>query len=271
MKTRKGRPKIQKGSKADIHRQAFATIQEHLYWYVGGVSMMSKKTGFLDVGTVTAVRWGNRTFLLTADHVIKGTLNDELTFIFRPHGTIPEGRWWQRSTPGPLFRAHPLGIIRRYRCVEDDLAALEVNPDLETSGRVRFHDLRAGSKAIRPIRSSLFVIGLPFDSYEHLGPRAAAFSMHILTGNETRKNLPHGFNPTKNILMEFPPAKQKREPGGFSGSGAWYQKATEKRQIWRPEMILAGIITHYHRSRQVLEICRVERVVKFLQSISLGD
>jgi hypothetical protein len=63
--------------------------------------------------------------------------------------------------------------------------------------------------------------------------------------------------------MQFPPAKDKREPGGFSGSGAWYQTATQKRKIWRPEMILAGIITHYHRSRQALEICRIERVVKF--------
>jgi len=267
MMTRKRGPGIQKGSKADIHRQAFATIQEHLYWYGGGVSMVSKKTGFLDVGTVTAVRWGDRTFLLTADHVVKESLNDELTFIFRPHGTIPEARWWQRSTPGPLFRAQPLRVVQRYRCAEDDLAALEVNPDLEASGRVRFYDLDVGSKVIRPIRSSLFAIGLPFDSCEHLGPRAAPFTMHFLAGDEVRKNLPNGFNLTKNILMQFPPAKDKREPGGFSGSGAWYQRATPKRQIWRPEMILAGIITHYRRSRQVLEICRVERVVKFFQRI----
>jgi hypothetical protein len=270
MRTRKRRPKIKKASKADINRQAFATIQEHLYWYVGGVSMMSKKTGFIEVGTVTAMCWENRRFLLTADHVIKEHLNDELTFVFRPHGTIPEARWWQRSTPGPLFRAQPLSIIQRYRCAEDDLAALEVNPDVEASGRVRFHELHAGSKVIRPIRSSLFAIGLPFDSCEFLGPHAAAFSMHILAGDEARKNLPGGFNPKKNILMEFPPAKEKREPGGFSGSGAWYQMATEKRQIWRPEMILAGIITHYHRSRRVLEICRIERVVKLFQRISAG-
>jgi hypothetical protein len=270
MKARKRRPKIEKGSKADIQRQAVATIQEQLYWYVGGVSMISRKTGFLDVGTVTVVRWQNRTFLLTADRVIKDSFNDELTFIFRPHGTIPEARWWQRSTPGPLFRAQPLTIIQRYRCIEDDLAALEVNPDLEASGSVRSYDLCPASKVMRPIRSSLFAIGLPFDSCEHLGPRAAAFTMHFLAGDEVRSNLPNGFKRTKNILMQFPPAKDKREPGGFSGSGAWYQTATQKRKIWRPEMILAGIITHYHRSRQALEICRIERVVKFLQGISAG-
>ncbi|HYY72762.1 MAG TPA: hypothetical protein VE778_04150 [Candidatus Bathyarchaeia archaeon] len=187
---------------------------------------------------------------------------------FRPHGTIPEARWWQRSTPSPLFRAQPLSIIQRYRCTDDDLAALEVDPDLEASGRVRFHDLHAGSKVTRPIRSSLFAIGLPFDSGEQIAPRAAAFSMHILAGDEVRRNCPNGFNPTKNMLMTFPPAKDKREPGGFSGSGAWYQKSTGKEKIWRPEMVLVGIITHYHRSRRVLEICRVERVVRFLQGIS---
>lgn len=262
---------MQKGSRADINRQAVATIQEHLYWYVGGVSMMSKKTGFVDVGSVTAVRWESRAFLLTADHVINESSNDELTFIFRPQGTIPEARWWQRGTSGPLYRAQRVRIVQRFRCVEDDLAALEVDPNLEASGRVRLCDLHAGSKVIRPIRSSLFAIGLPFDSCEHLGPRAAAFGMHFLSGDEVRKNLPNGFNPTKNILMAFPPAKDKREPGGFSGSGAWYQKAARKQKIWRPEMILAGIITHYHRSRQALEICRVERVVKFLQNASSGD
>jgi hypothetical protein len=81
MKTRRRRTKTQKGSKSEIHRQAFATIQEHLYWYVGGVSMMSKETGFVDVGSVTAVRWENRTFLLTADHVVKESSNDELPMI----------------------------------------------------------------------------------------------------------------------------------------------------------------------------------------------
>src|SRR5215469_13381525 len=206
---RKRRTKFPKASKADIHRQAVATIQENLYWYVGGVSMVSKKTGFVDVGTVTAVRWGNRTFLLTADHVVKESLNDELTFIFRPPGTIPEARWWQGSTPGPLFRAQPLRIIQRYRCVQDDLAALEVNPDLEASGRVRFYNLDVGSKVTRPIRSSLFSIGLPFDSFEQLGPRSVALTMHFLAGDEVRKNLPNGFNLAKNILMQFPPAKDK--------------------------------------------------------------
>lgn len=262
---RQHKTKLPKASKTDIRRQAVATIQEHLYWYVGGVSMVSKKTGFLQVGTVTAVRWGDRTFLLTADHVVKESLNDELTFVFRPHGTIPEVRWWQRSTPGPLFRAQSLRIIQGYRCAEDDLAALEVNPDLEASGRVRFYDLDVGSKVIRPIRSSLFAIGLPFDSYEQLGPRAVSLTMHFLVGDEVRKNLPNGFNLRSNILMQFPPARDKREPGGFSGSGAWYQRPTVKRQIWRPEMILAGLITHYHRSRQVLQICRVERLVRFFQ------
>jgi hypothetical protein len=112
---RKHRPKFPKGSKANIHRQAWATIQEHIYWYVGGVSMTSKQTGFPEVGTVTAVRWERRTFLLTADHVIKDHLDSELTFVFRPPGTIAYGQWWQRSTPGPLYQSHPLRVIQQAR------------------------------------------------------------------------------------------------------------------------------------------------------------
>lgn len=264
----KRRTKFERAAKADIHRQACATIEEHICWHVGGVSMVSKETGLPEVGTVTAARWDSRTFLLTADHVVKNYANSDLTFIFRPPGTIAHGQWWQRSTPGPLYRGQPLSIIRRYRDAGDDIAALEVDPNLETSGRVRFYDLHAGSKIIRPIQSSLFAIGLPFDSLEHLGPRTVALMMHTLAGNLVRpgKDLPRGFNPRKNLLMEFPPGKERREPGGFSGAGAWYQMPTLKRPIiWRPEMILAGLITHYHRSRQALEICRVERLARFLQ------
>ena len=74
------------------------------------------------------------------------------------------------------------------------------------------------------------------------------------------------FDRRKNVLMNFFPAEQGRKPGGFSGSGAWYQPVREPPPlVWRPDPTLAGIITHYFPSRALLLICRAERVVAFLK------
>jgi hypothetical protein len=233
--------------------------------------MISAKTGFPEVGTFTAVRFCARTFLLTANHVIENHNDAELTFVSRPPGTITRGLWWQRTTPGPLYRGQPLDIVRRHSDPTNDLAALEVCPSLEVTHCLRFFELHSGSKVIRPVKSSLLAIGLPFDTFEHLGPSAAAFSMSAIWGKIIRssKNGPRGFNATKHLLMEFHPAQDNREPGGFSGAGVWYQVPSVNRPlIWHPDIILAGLITHYHRSLRALEICRVETLVKFLNSIA---
>ena len=69
--------------------------------------------------------------------------------------------------------------------------------------------------------------------------------------------------------MEFYPVDQGREPGGFSGAGAWYQVHSEKPPIvWFPSPILAGLITDFHRTAKVLEICRIESIVMFLVELT---
>lgn len=82
------------------------------------------------------------------------------------------------------------------------------------------------------------------------------------------KNAPKKFNRRTHMLIEFLPAVDGRKPHGFSGSGAWYQTPTKEPPIiWVPEPVLAGIITNYFPDSKVLEICRVERLVAFLNLI----
>jgi len=266
-----GKSSKSKASQPELQRKACESIEENIYWHVGGISAISKQTGFPEVGTVTAVQWKNRTFLLTAGHVIDNYEDGDFNFVFRPPGNIERGLWWQSSTPGPLFPGEPINILRRYRSNRDDIAALEVSPNLESGRRLRFYSLNQDSKVVRPINSSFCAIGLPFDSFEHIGPRSAAFAMFSLWGNPVRpgNNIPDKFNPRTSLLMEFLPATDGRKPGGFSGAGVWYQTPTVNRPIvWSPAPILAGLITHYYPTRKALLICRVERLVSFLQTVT---
>jgi hypothetical protein len=236
-----------RASLPEIQRHACESIEDHIYWHIGGVSAISKRTGFPDVGTVIAVRWIDRTFLLTAGHVVDGYADDELRFVFRPPGPLQRDHWWQSSSSeGQMFRAEPLNIVRRYRSNSDDIAALEVKMTLEPNKAPRFYELSPNSKIIRPINSSICAIGLPFDSFEHLAPGAAALTMFALWGNIARsgKSKLEGFSPRKNLLMEFLPADQGREPGGFSGAGTWYQTPSTKPPIvWSPAPILSRLST----------------------------
>jgi hypothetical protein len=261
-----------KASMPEIQRHACESIEEFISWHTCGISAMSKETGFPDVGSAVPIRWGKRTFLVTAGHAVDAFTNEELDFVFRPPGSLERALWYQSATPTKrLLRGERLPIIRRFRSKNDDIAALEVSPDLEATNGFRFYTLDANTKIVRPIPTSICAIGLPFDSYERLGPQAAAFSMFALWGNVVRpgKRVLHKFNPRKSLLVEFLPAKDGRKPGGYSGAGAWYQTPTATPLIvWTPASRPAGLITAYYAKRQVLEVCRIERVVAFLKCVA---
>lgn len=169
----------------DTQTQAFMSIEERIYCHTCAVSAISTKTGFPETGTATAIRWKGRTFLITADHVIRDYADTQLRFAFRPPGTLRRADWWQSSKPGTdtLIRAVPVQIIARFRSrKKDDLAALEVPSTLEAEGRIMFFDLDEGSKVLRPIGSSVGAIGFPFDSLENVAPLTAAFTGYALWG-----------------------------------------------------------------------------------------
>lgn len=223
-------------------------------------------------GAGAAIEWQGRFFIVTANHVVDELADTDLEFVFRPAGTLERSDWWQSHTPGPvrLNMAHTVPLAGRHFDTAYDLAALEVELAAVT-GSLRFHKLHAESRIIRPMKNTLCAIGVPFDSYERVGAGGVAFRPYALWGNAipVARKWKHQVNSRTHILMEFPPAKDRREPHGFSGAGAWYQNPTVKPMaIWVPTLIFAGIITHYIRMGPVLQICRVERVVDFLSKIA---
>jgi len=257
--------------KKEVEIAAGRLIHESVYWHTCGITSRRTKSGYPETGTGAAIEWQGRCFIVTANHVISEFPDSDLEFVFRPLGTIAESDWWQSKTtrPAPLTPAVTIPLVRRYTNDKIDLAALELQ-EADVDGRLRFYKLRADSKIIRPMINTLCAIGVPFDGSEQLGPGAVAFRPYALWGNY----VPGGskwkqqIDTRTHLLMEFPPAKNGREPHGFSGAGVWYHDPTiTASRIWTPRLIFAGIITHYLRKSQVLQICRVERVVNFLRDL----
>jgi hypothetical protein len=255
----------------EVENAAGRLIHENVFWHTCGITSRHTKSGHPETGSGAAIEWQGRFFILTANHVISGFTDSDLEFVFRPAGTLAESDWWQSQTTGPvlLTPARKIPFIRRYASDKFDLAALEVHETM-VEGHLRFYKLRAENKIIRPIINTLCAIGVPFDSYEQLAPGAVTFRPYALWGNYVPggSKWKHQIDTRTHLLMEFPPAKNGREPHGFSGAGAWYHDPTIKpSHIWVPSLIFAGIITHYFRKSQVLQICRVEKVVSFLRTL----
>jgi hypothetical protein len=240
-------------------------LEEAAYWHTVAIIEKSGKT----VGTATAIRWRDRTFLITAQHVIRKTSNHELRFFFRPPGTLERTKW--RTAPaGPIKLASPfrLNIIDRYEDPRADLAALELIPRLEREQNIRFYELPDDAKTPRPRPQTVWAIGFPEDSVERIAEAAYAFASSPLWANVVRtpRPAPDDFAARKHILCDFQPAQDGRRPHGFSGSGVWFRDSTPKDKVWMPNLKLLGIFAKYYPQRKLLRLVRVEGLLRFLKS-----
>jgi hypothetical protein len=214
------------------------------------------------------LRFNRHSVLLTANHVVADSNDEQIGFFFRPPGTLKRRDWWQDHHPrGKL--APPLGfrILDRFRKPDLDLAALIVSPLLEKAVTVRFYDLVETEKIPRRI-SSVASIGFPADSKEIVGKNAIAISPTTIWGNIDRgKWQPDGFDRERNLLLSFARAALGKHPGGFSGAGIWHHKKRPRGSVWTPNLGLAGMVTHYYPRKQMLLIVRVEAIIAFLREI----
>ena len=175
--------------------------------------------------------------------------------------------WWQSKNETRLA-PHPaasLAISARHIDEKLDLAALQVSRSLETNKNIIFFELDSVCRLPMQFPSSVAVIGFPSDAAQRIASNAYALcASGFWTGKIKRgTKRPSDFNPRTHFLIGFPPAKDGRRPHGFSGAGAWFSDSRDK--IWTPSPRLAGICTNYYPERQLLSICRIEKVIAFLQ------
>jgi hypothetical protein len=251
-------------------QNAKKTVEEAVFWHTASIVAQSGSQS----GTATAIEWNCRSFLVTANHVVRKTTDSDLLFNFRLSGTLKRASEQAGLGPETLspFPASPLRILQRFQDVADDIAALEVPSDLAEERNITFFRLPHSSRLPSQLPSTLAAIGFPANSVQDLSPTAKVIEAFAPWGNRIKpvKKPPRGYNNRTHILVDFPGAQEGRHPGGFSGAGAWYSESPPRSQVWMPNLSLAGIVTHYYADRGALLICRVERIATFLKRSVIG-
>jgi hypothetical protein len=246
----------------DLENNVRMALEESVAWSTVWLSTVSRET----MGSATALNWRGRYLLLTAFHVIADLKMEELHFGFRPSGTL-ERRELSSSTPlsKRLQRAVNLNILEIQYDKECDLAALAVEPTIESQHPVRFIDLPRN--AITPKEGNPVVcIGAQFDSLQTLGPNAVAYQRlvhwsHVVDSSD--KRWLSKFDPQTDFLFTFGAAEHNKLPHGFSGAGVWgFLRDTSR--LWRPNPLLAGVCVGYYNRSKLLSARRIESVVQFL-------
>jgi hypothetical protein len=242
-----------------LKKHAGEGIDEAVAWHTVGIISDQGRS----IGTGSAILWGGAHLLLTAYHVIKDNKPQDLWCLFRPDGTL-------RRTDSPEdvvvtdteLRARQKAEFEDLEFDEDlDLAALKV-PDLSSQFTVHFHELDPGSKT-PPIDTTVSLMGFPSD----LARRVTEDAWGVFRSVEVTQIGPpvelERFDPSRCFLINYPSA-DRMHPRGFSGAGVWYHQGPT--EVWHPNLGLAGVCTNYYTAKELLEIVRVESVIKFLQN-----
>lgn len=235
-------------------------IQEAVAWHT--VCLVVDKSQ--SIGTGSAILWRGRPLILTANHVIKDSRNDDIYFHFRHEGTM-------MVAPLDEFRSHPkmkykkkvkIEIGRRHASEDLDLAVMEVQGSISADHPVQFFAIP--EDAVTPSAGTIVVVeGNPADLKKTVVPGIAA-SYKIIDWSRIKKN-PNfePFNPETEFVTKF--RAKDIHARGFSGAGVWFDKPTDG--VWHPNLGLAGICTHYYERLKLLSAIRIEHIVRFLNEV----
>lgn len=240
-------------------------------------SEQDQRQFFESVGTGSALYWRGRELLLTAKHVLDRASGADLRFFPRVLGYI------ESATPSQFAPAalpdmsarEKISVDKIIRCAWEDLAAIVFSRGAAAAYKIDFHVLDGNVSVPRP-GTNVLMIGHPTDSAfdvsrHQLGPnlqtRLRGIYPTILTSSvddvpkfwQTLRN----FEPERHFLVPFSPARDEREPLGFSGTGVWCYRQ-ERTAVWVAKPSLEGVCTHYYRPSQRLKIVNAEQIQRFL-------
>lgn len=139
----------------------------------------------------------------------------------------------------------------------DDLAAIVLPEQVEDAGKRHFYELDE-LHATPPINTTIGHLGYLTARAQPFGENYAATPCHSF-GEICTPNCDYDLS--REFAITYSPGPDL-DPGGFSGSGAWYSRS--EGAVWSPQIGLAGLVTNYYRESQVLICCRIERLTSFL-------
>jgi len=262
---------------SDVTQQAIFGMEEATNWHVVGIVSSADGRMVKGFGTGTAIRWRSKAYLLTAAPVLDDTSPDELSFFFRPEGTLRRGdlrsshRWEMFASP-----ISPSVGVKVTRILVDramDLAAIEVEPTLGHKVNVTFYAIPEEA-SLPADAAGVLIIGYPSD-LARIDPGAGSFlcfasqwtTLKTVAEMDSDARYLEDFDLVAHTLAEFTHGRLGFiKAHGFSGAGVWYRNPSGADNLWTPNLQFAGVVTHYYPNKQLLKIVRVERVLDFLNS-----
>jgi hypothetical protein len=221
-------------------------------------------------GSGTSLRWHDRTMFLTADHVIRGSAGEEISFLFRPDGPIETRSRQQRNVavgePRRLQPRRSIPIKRIHRWETDDLAAIEVDPAEAARYNVIFHTLAPQASSRLGPEQPIAFLGYPRALADTVSPGELALfpSIEYLIEAQPTTNLGN-FDAELHLLFRYQPPDQL-EPHGYSGAGVW-ANGPQTSSVWSPNPQFCGVIQAHYAKSGLIRALRVERVIQLLSNI----
>jgi|GEM_PF-3361632 hypothetical protein len=239
-------------------------------------TIMSRSVGILTdagqgVGTGTLVRYRDIRLILTARHVIAGSLPSSLRFAFRPPGSLHEAPLRAFAAgPTPLLGGQALKIIRIVEDIPYDIAAVILDDGQEIAAPAELYDANLIKVIEIPDRSTLQIAGFPSDNAIQVNQRTKAvgavmdraeFDAALNGRPDLSRYLSH-----KQFAFGYGWADDL-EPRGFSGSAVW-GGADSKSPIWTANITLVGVVTQYLRTEKLMCAAKLEGIVPLLTRLN---
>jgi hypothetical protein len=259
-------------------------LLERLFWYTVGVVNLIRRSGelkpgravaFQEIGTGAACQYQGTRFILTAKHVLEDAGPSDLRFLPRPSGRIE----WADEPGRTRIERVALDIKHIVRCEWEDLAAIVLGPSSSGLEFIQFCDL-PDKFSDPPEQETCVVVGYPYDRtfiaeisqqkdalVHNLSAKSDAFWSEVVKTDR----LLSGFDPNLHFLLRFYPSFPGERPDGYSGAGVWFRRmAVTGRELWSPDLLLTGILTHAYKNLGLLRIVRSVALRMFLEQTFLS-
>jgi hypothetical protein len=187
--------------------------------------------------------------------------------LFRPPGSIERASIEVPQSPltGGIVFTQNIEITGIELSKTDDLAAVCVSPQVAEVHNVRFHELDPGG--VEPSAGTrIMFTGFPVALAQRVAGTGPAAYRSIAYQTILEQDAFDDFDPERNFASDYTFGQKPLEPMGFSGAAAWFYCETDA-MVWTVKLGFAGVLTAYHRKKQILEGVRVGVVREFLNSL----
>jgi hypothetical protein len=265
-----------------IEEQTRKAIHEATSWYTVAIDVSLASKGSLAWGTGSILKFQERLFILTCEHVVQREYKDEeIRYLFRDDNEL-KGHYCvdnvknaslRELTENPETLAVMLPLVHRFYSDEedDDLVLLELDPRSELFRRNHFYPIELNIKILPKEDVKICLLGFPTDFMrdERGDGRFGCFPYFLasrVVDKELNRNV-YDYNKEKHFLIEYEKFGDKIDNlRGISGCGIWTPSQLPQ-EVWTANLRLLGVQTGFYEGDEVLKATRIEKVIELLESI----